>query len=261
VKNICVLFDFENIVSSLQENYQLALTSDGFKKTISYVHSLGSTELKNIFVSAYWDNYKSYKQFPTITGTKKVDVPINTKNAADGALIIELMKLKVSSELDKITTIVLFAGDGGYGSLVRYLYEEQKEVIIISVKNCTKDELAKLAQHTWIEDILEIKDKYTYNHQFLFKTTILPEWKSVVVKAKSFTKLPYLDKNYLAKQVYQSYDKHPPLNAYNTLEKCKKLVSDCCENGLFIEAERIVEDGKKTKYLIINSEHILIKDI
>jgi len=260
VSNICVLFDFENINLSLQDNYQLSLTLEGFKKLIEFTKSLGNVEMKNFHVSAYWDNFKQFKNYVTMTGTNRVDVPINTKNAADGALIIQAMRMKLSNDLSKIDLVILFAGDGGYGSLIHYLFEEQKLVYICSVNNSTKENLRGLAnKHFWIEDILSIKSAEDYNRQLCFKSALLPEWESVITKVKTYTKIPYIDKVFIAKQIFSCYDKHPPYKAYNTLEKCLKLVSDCCDQGLLLEEDRTIEGGKIVKHVKVNTEHLLLK--
>ncbi|HHU83440.1 MAG TPA: hypothetical protein GXZ26_10605 [Firmicutes bacterium] len=154
------------------------------------------------------------------------------------------------------------AGDGGYGSLIHYLYGKEKEVIIYSVKGSTKPELTALANnHEWIEDIIEIKDKENFNTQFVQKTTLLPEWKAIVVKAKYFDKLPFLDVNFFAKQILQSSNSYEPLKPFDTIEKCKNLIAECCNAGIFIPGTRTTKTGAISKTIEINKSHILLKGL
>ena len=73
--------------------------------------------------------------------------------------------------------------------------------------------------------------------------------------------MPYMDKGFLAKQIFQSCGNHPPFNAYDTIEKCKKLVSVCCDNGILIEGDRLIAGGQSIKTVRVNTDHVLLKNI
>jgi len=264
VRNVCIVFDFENIEVCLRKKYELSLTEKGFRKILDFASTLGTVQLNNVLVGAFWDNFKSQKNIVTKTGTKRVSVPINTKNAADGALIVEIMKLKIIGELDKIDIVYLLAGDGGYGALIEYLYEQSKEVFISSIggSDYTKPELLSLAtNHKRLEDILEISDS-SNNIEYTSKITLLPEWKAVIGKIRGLKRsIPFIDKNYLASKLAEASKNHPDLHNFDTKQKCQQLVDVCLQNQLLIPNKRNSEDGKIINTVEINESNPLVESL
>jgi hypothetical protein len=260
-KNTCILFDFENVEVNLREKYKLSLKEAGYKKIIEHVSTKGNLVKKYIFVGAYWNNFSSQKNFAVKLGFP-VDVICKTKSAADGALIVETMKLFINKDSDSIDQFILIASDGGYGNLVQFLYQEDKDVFIISNKKAVNSDLLDLlTESEWIEDILSIADDKTYDSELVQQIETTPEIRATVVKVRNLKHLPHIHKSYLEKQLFIASSKHTSLNAYDTLDKCKILVKHCCSLGIFTEYNAGTSDGKNVPALKLDESHILVMGI
>lgn len=260
--NICIIFDFENIEVNLREKYKLSLKEDGFIKIIENIKTKGNAKIKNILVGAYWNNFISQKSFVIRSG-KTIDVICNTKSAADGALVVEVLKLFIGQQSEEIDTFVLVAGDGGYGNLIQFLLEEEKKVHLLSIKRSLNSDLKKLiGEVEWIDTILGIVDENNYDINYVTPLGLTEDVKSVIRKARGLlTRLPHLNKGYLIKQLLIASTKHPPLNPYNTEAKCTELVNKCCELGIFQEYTHQIENGKDIPALKLDEMHILVLEV
>lgn len=262
IERVCIVFDLENIEISLQDSYGLSLTDKGIQKIISESNIYGTVENCDFFIGAYWDRFKKHKMLSSKIGATIVDVPINTKNSADCALIIEVMKLKINKRMDKINTFVIVAGDGGYGALITYLIQINKRVVIYSVSTSSKSDLLNLVNDKKrIEEILEIKNKDSFNPKYTIKYQKTPAIESIINKARALkTRMPYLDKNYFIKEVYKASTKHPPFYPYDTFSKCSKLIEECLELGIFISDSRTTKEGKNCITLELDETHSFIRE-
>jgi|GEM_PF-3158860 len=144
-----VYIDFENIKIPL-ENQGKALKYPEYGVFREVGESYGNVAIIKPF--AVWDGMHREQVAFEECGIKTIPIVSNLKNAADISLTVDCLYNTFTMGLD---TVVIFAGDGGYGPLINCLIDDlQRDVLVYSIKGSQKDAVYRRLKknHRWFDE-------------------------------------------------------------------------------------------------------------
>jgi hypothetical protein len=260
-KNILLLIDFENLFMTAAKQYELLMTEQGVEAVIEMVRGEMQLEDENIFVFAYWDHYKRFKEHFSNTFRSVGEVYESGESCADGYLIVRAIE-ELATSKDSFDEVVIIGGDSIYSALVRFALRIRKKVRIVAWKISFYEKL-KINQSvavSYLEDMFSLTQKDECIKQGYFTSSVISDAERAIIRRLLTTKFDYLYLTTTANEIissqelaYKDITEYP--DAMNFLKHCE-------HNGILM-IERVTghRDGEPIQALFLNRENTKVKAI
>jgi uncharacterized protein (TIGR00288 family) len=248
-KKVGVFIDYENVHICLEKNKK-AFKLDSFGSFRSETEKIGN--IKMIKAIANWTFWKDQEKAFGDEGIQTLSIFSDLKNAADIALVVDCM---AAVHDNKIDTVIIFSGDGGYAPLLNYLTNEGKDVYVFSVENgCNTKVYNRLKENHIIIDTV-FKDQICDVSELHINQSLINLTSTLHASMKN--------KDFMSRKYFLTYLQNNATFKDEKKEKLGDLIDDCLRLSLINSSFRPNPHNvdNPTRTLNVNYEHPLIQPL